>query len=301
MRVLKSTIERALARAVAPIALRRMSGRALILAYHNVVPNDSVGRGDSPLHIGETRFGEHLDLMGEVADIVPLVELLEGPSGRRPRIAITLDDGYVGALRLGWPLLEQRGLPWTLFVAPGLLGEVLPWWDALAVDGRLPPQVRSYVLESLAGDQGAALAWSRSVGLSQNHLPEEFRIASEAELTAAAASPGTRLQLAPHSLTHRVLSRLSPTEIRHELIQGRERLERFASHVGRWIAYPYGLFNGDTARLALEAGYLAGFAVSGGWMPRHVVHPGSLPRMSVSAAVSANGLRLRLAGLLQGS
>ncbi len=55
---------RVLARAFAPRGLRRMGRRTLMLGYHNVVADGCVGRGDAP-----RRLGEHLDLIGEGADV----------------------------------------------------------------------------------------------------------------------------------------------------------------------------------------------------------------------------------------
>ncbi len=61
------------------------------------------------------------------------VSLLE--AGRLPNAAvgITFDDGYVDNLRLAKPLLEDAGVPATVFIATGWIGaRDLFWWDELA-------------------------------------------------------------------------------------------------------------------------------------------------------------------------
>src|SRR5207248_1166972 len=93
--------------------------------------------------------------------IVPLEELL-GPSrpGRRPRAAITFDDGYRGTALIGVAELAQRGLPATLFVVPGFVGRGPFWWDALAAEGGVDPVVRGRALDELQGKAAEVRGWA---------------------------------------------------------------------------------------------------------------------------------------------
>src|SRR5213079_1926770 len=69
--------------------------------------------------------------------VVPLEQLLApAPPGRRPRVAITFDDGYRGAVCIGVPELARRDVPATLFVVPGFVGKGPFWWDAVAPGAR---------------------------------------------------------------------------------------------------------------------------------------------------------------------
>ena len=108
--------------------------RVLVLAYHNIVPNGETADGDWNLHLPQHEFALHLDTIGRTHDVVPLASIFDPPTRARPRVAITFDDAYAGALHAGLRELERRGMPSTIFVAPGLLGRVT-WWDALAKPG----------------------------------------------------------------------------------------------------------------------------------------------------------------------
>src|SRR2546422_8966546 len=68
--------------------------------------------------------------------IVPLEEVLTpAPSGRRPRVAITFDDAYQGAIAIGVEELARRGGPAALFVVPAFGGGGSFWWEPLGRDG----------------------------------------------------------------------------------------------------------------------------------------------------------------------
>ena len=73
--------------------------RVLVLAYHNIVPNGETADGDWNLHLPQREFALHLDTIGRTHDVVPLASIFDPPTRARPRVAITFDDAYAGALR----------------------------------------------------------------------------------------------------------------------------------------------------------------------------------------------------------
>ncbi len=109
----------------------RLSG-AVILLYHRVVelPSDPQALAVSPRH-----FEEHLQVLNRVMHPVSLDELVwrigHGQSLKRT-VVVTFDDGYADNLSYAKPLLEQYGVPATIFVASGALGQNQEfWWDEL--------------------------------------------------------------------------------------------------------------------------------------------------------------------------
>lgn len=294
-RRLKPPIERLLASGLARwIGTRRRREQCLILAYHNVIPEGSAPGGDQSLHLGFDQFRRQADALATGKRVVPLAQALE-PGRDDPRYAITFDDAYAGAVSLALPELASRGLPATLFVAPGLLGQSLTWWDALADPRGLTDSLRTAGLDELEGDGERILA--RAVQEGRTPVRDErFRIASEAELARAAALEG--LSLGAHSWNHLNLSRIGDQQLDHELAAPLAwLLERFPNRTGRWLAYPYGLFDDRVTSRAAQAGYSAGFAIKGGWhRPRDARL--RLPRLNVPAGLSPAGLMSRLNGVL---
>ena len=90
------------------MARHRVRDKRLILAYHGVIPDGANARGERALFMAQRDFASHLDLLSQVADVAPLDRIDEEGNGR-PRVAITLDDAYRGALREGVGELVKRG------------------------------------------------------------------------------------------------------------------------------------------------------------------------------------------------
>lgn len=288
----KRLIERALR--LLPLTPRRMRGRSLILAYHNVVPDGLQGWGDCSLHLPFTEFVRQVDLLQEHCRLAGLSEVLEGASStERPVVALTFDDAYRGAVELALPELARRGIPSTLFVAPGLLGRRRLWWDALA-RGRagLPATVREEVLMQRQGRQD----WQAEDGPPLVELPEYYECADEEAILALRRFETTTL--AAHTWSHPNLTRISRAELAEEMSRPLDWLRSFDGPTVPMLAYPYGLASPTVQAAAKYAGYSAGFMAAGGWYSQ-ATGSWMVSRYNVPAGLSADGFVLRLSGLVR--
>ncbi len=274
---------------------RRMAGRALILAYHNVVPDEDAGRGDASLHLPQSAFLAQLDLLARHCAVRPLAEVLEGEvRPDRPTVAITFDDAYAGAVEWALPLLASREMPATLFVAPGILGSPSLWWDELAESPEgLTPERRREALEVHAGDAARIRAAYGAAG-AKGTLPASYACASEAQVRALGAHGA--LTLGAHSWSHANLARIGARELEQELVAPLEWLSTNPGRAVPMVAYPYGLSSTLVGPAADAAGYRAGLRVVGGWLPPAGTGRWAVPRLNVPAGLSAEGYALRLAG-----
>lgn len=272
-----------------------------MLAYHNVVPDGEGGRGDRALHVERSAFSAQLDDLLAETDVIPLRDMLTRSrrNGSRPRTAITFDDAYRGAVTIAVQELSRRSLPATIFVTPGLLGDRSFWWDDVAFGPRGPAglsEVRPVAIDRLSGEDGAVRAWAEEHGIEVGLAPPAWRSATMKQLVSAAAVEG--VTLAPHSWSHPNMAMLSDEDAEEEL---RRPLEWLREHFDEdlvlpWIAWPYGRHSDAVCRMAGEVGYQAGLRVDGTWLPDRVVDPFRLPRLSVSAGLSRDGFRARIAG-----
>ena len=276
----------------------------LVLAYHSVVPEGETSWGEGSLHITESLFRHHLDVLQGAATIVPLERLIrtEGHEADGPFVAITFDDGYRGAVTVGADELARRDLPATYFVTPGLSSEDGFWWDRMAQSerGTLDEGLREHCLETLAGQQARVLEWARTTGRGREGAPEFARPADHRELQGLKARG--RFQLACHTWTHPNLRRLSSAERQEEFRRCRNWITETTGEPPEALSYPYGLESSAVRTDAGAVGHHHGFRISGGWLPQ----AGSgdelaLPRLNIPAGLSPEGLRLRLAGLGLGS
>jgi peptidoglycan/xylan/chitin deacetylase (PgdA/CDA1 family) len=298
--LLKTAVEQGLLHSGLPgISSRLRRADTLILAYHNVVPDGERVVGDSSLHLPRAVFAAQLDALLEMADVVSLEAALSGrtaPSAR-PRVAITFDDAYRGAVVAGIAELAKRSLPATIFVPPALLDDGVFWWDALTPAGMpgLAGEVRDDALLRMAGKGSAILAEHDCSDTS--HVPAYARGASHAELRGAAELEG--VTLASHSWSHPNLAALAPTELEDELVRPLAWLrERFAG-VLPYISYPYGHYSPAVERAAAAAGYRAALRIEGGWLRDGDTNRFAVPRLNVPSGISNAGFRLRCSGLLR--
>src|SRR5512143_1119778 len=296
--VVKRVAEAALVRSgVANVARRRLRGRGVVLAYHNIVPAGEARGGELSIHLDQRDFARQLDLIAATHDVVPLDSVLDDAGGSaRPRVVITFDDAYIGAITAGLEELRRRSMPATVFVAPGLVGGYT-WWDrvAEATGGVMPDDVRRHAIENLRGDRDDVLSWFAPRADASRESAPCPRIARETEL--AMASQQTGITFGSHTWSHRNLSALSAEELERELAPPLAWLRsRFVNTIP-WLTYPYGLSSPLVEKMTEDARYRGAFRVSGGWLSRQPAHAHALPRLGIPAGLSAHGFALRLAGI----
>lgn len=295
--LLKERVEHALSSAgVARVTRLRVRGKRLILAYHGIVPEGANAAGERTLFVPQRIFADHLDMLREVADVAPLDRLDEEGDGR-PRVAITFDDAYTGAVREGTNELAGRGLPATIFAVPHRLGGRAFWWDALS-NGRatLDPGVREHALNRLGGADDRVRKWAATLRLPATEMLPRFALpASRADLDVALTLPG--MSVGSHSWSHANLTSLDESELEADLSRSREWLRsEFGVRAVDWLAYPYGLESAAVQRAAARAGYTGALRISGGWYRPTDVSPFARPRLNVPSGMSTAGLRARVLG-----
>ncbi len=276
---------------------RRRRGDVVILAFHNIVPRGESAVGDRSLHMPQQQFSDQLDQLLETHEVVSLEELGSmGSPGSRPHAVLTFDDAYRGAMSAGLEETVKRGLPSTVFVAPGCLGKPSFWWDAVRTpQGEGPPgPFRQEALTVCRGLDGPIRDRAREVGLALEEVPEHQQPVTEGELRTAAKHPGTTF--GSHSWSHPNLARLSGRKLSLELVRPLEWLAERIQPLCRWLAYPYGLRSQLVEREAAAAGYVGAVRIEGGWLKGGVTEPFAVPRVNIPAGVSRRGFALRCAG-----
>lgn len=298
----RDTAESALTSLDAPALARRAYGdRRVILSYHNVVSDPGAAHGDTSLHLPLPAFCAHMRELVEHYTVVSLAAMRSPASHLdKPRVAITFDDAYAGAVRNALPYLAEAALPVTMFVAPAQLGGQSFWWDAVeGADGTGPTTAfRTEVLETLRGDDATARANAARFRLTLREVPAESLSCSEAELRAAlAANP--LLSLGSHSWSHPSLPALDNGALRGELEESIRWIQRFGGRGVPWIAYPYGRVSRMVEHEAARAGFLGGVTIGGGAVAHPERHPFTLPRINVASGISERGFALRVAGVVR--
>jgi peptidoglycan/xylan/chitin deacetylase (PgdA/CDA1 family) len=241
--------------------------RALVLVYHRVgEPSfDPFGQAVSP-----AIFASHLRVLRAGYRVESVDGLLRALRERRIEdgtVVVTFDDGYADVMLEAAPIAAEHDVPLHLFVAVGAVldGERF-WWDRLAAGlaGReseyrsvhaelraLPAEHRAERIEELLGDE------------EENDDRSLGRPLTPEELSSFSSMPG--IGIGAHTLSHPVLGALSTAEQRHELAESRAALHELTGKEIDTFAYPFGKptdLNGESARIAAEAGYQAAFTTA---------------------------------------
>lgn len=283
--------------------VRRLRQGALVVCYHNVVPDgDGSALGDPGLHLPVSRFTAQVQWLMDHYTIVPLRELagtLERGRSLRGLAAITFDDGYAGAFMHAWPVLRALGLPATMFVVTrASCAPELFWWDHPDVAGATPDS-RDRRLVELRGDRTRILADAAArpaASLPLTHYPADWSV------IAAAAAEG--LDIGAHTVTHRTLTTLDDDELTQEVASPRDIAERIGVRPA-CFSYPYGIWDARVRTAVHGAGYDAAVTLDYG-LNTLGTDPAALRRICIPTSMSlasfagwAAGIRPRSATLRQ--
>jgi peptidoglycan/xylan/chitin deacetylase (PgdA/CDA1 family) len=267
-------------------SLRRVSGAVkatgtVILCYHRVAEGV-----EDPfrLCVRPENFAAQLEEIVRTREPSTLSDL-SMPS-RRPRVVVTFDDGYRDNLDNALPIAASKGVPLTVFVTSGMLGDQRGfWWDRLAalLRGR-PPGVKEISLvvhedviviplgergdeADLATVRGRLMSLSvREIEAALDAVSAQWSVASTAPADARALTPDEFLQLAAsemvtigaHTVDHvRLRGRSSDVQLQ-TIEASRKGLEEILDRSVTHFAYPFGGhddFDDDTVEAVRAAGF----------------------------------------------
>ena len=264
--------------------------RVHVIGYHRVV--DRIDR-DAPINpalcITTTSFRRQMEQLREQFEVLPLDEAVRAIRGERElerdACAVTFDDGYRDVALRAAPILDELGIPATVFVPTGYAGsERLLDHDRLYAcffrareAGRalahiaLEPSLKSRVLEAeaLARSLGCAAGGEHLIAHTRAEALAEVCRALEAYVGGGVDDEGARV-LAPHELAqlasagweigahtvgHVVLTHEDLTTIRRELSVPREDLQRWTGKRCRYLAYCNGFHSPALVAEAIACGY----------------------------------------------
>lgn len=263
-------------------------GRLSILIFHRVLPQPDPLFPDLP---DVAAFEARMRWVKDWFNVLPLSEAIERlAAGTIPSraMAITFDDGYADNEELAAPILKRLGLTATFFVATGFLGRGCMWNDQV-IEAIRGCSSEALDLASVGLDRySLATAEARRATVSAvltaiKHLEPARRQAAVTSVASAAGAtelPSLMMQpeqvrslralgmdVGAHTVTHPILTRLSPETALAEMRDSKAELERILGEPVTLFAYPNGVpgqdYAAEHAGMARECGFAA--AVSTAW------------------------------------
>ena len=294
-------------------------GRFAVLTYHRVADPEA----EPTLHPGlisatPEAFQRQMRELRARRPIISLRELVAALDGARlPSGAslVTFDDGYADFAEQAWPVLRELDIPATLFVPTGYPDhpEQAFWWDRLAA-ALLVARGETWV-DSPLGPLALATATDRRTSLRRlqgwlKTRPHREVLDVVEDLARRLGTPPSRsavlgwddlrrlasegLAIAPHTVTHPLLTRVSAEEARREIADARVDLEREIGPTPAVLAYPSGAVSSAVVAAAGDAGIRLAFTTERGANDLTRADPLRLRRINVGHRASSALLRAQL-------
>jgi peptidoglycan/xylan/chitin deacetylase (PgdA/CDA1 family) len=285
-----------------------LSGRGrraslIVLMYHRVLATPDPLLPDEPT---AAEFAAQMDLIAENFHVLRLSDAAHRlRSGTLPprAVSITFDDGYSNNLRVAQPILAQRALPATVFVAPGFLGDGRMFNDTIVECIRRAPAeldlskagLSTFLLADMTSRRNAItniIGALKYLECKERHaraqliaeivgaeLPTDLMM--NASEVRAAYHGG--LEIGAHTVNHPILARLEPDAAEDEILKSRHQLQEITGGSVTSFAYPNGRPNSDYGAQHVAVVKKAGFelAVSTAWGAATIQSdPFQLPRIA---------------------
>jgi peptidoglycan/xylan/chitin deacetylase (PgdA/CDA1 family) len=235
----------------------------LILCYHRV------GLGGIPIYsqLSPETFESQMRFLKKNYRIVSLQQVcheLQEPSTLGPAVAITFDDGYSDLFTHALPVLRKYEIPATIYLIAACMetGQVA-WYDRLFLALKVAPagkfaveleELRSFHLDSGPSRLAAALEiisflrripnlqrkeWCRQleerIQLPLQELDGRILTWEQVHLMQHAG-----VSFGSHTVSHPVMSRLTPSELEFEIGKSKKMLEAKLSRPVEDFAFPFG-------------------------------------------------------------
>ena len=292
----------------------------MILTFHHVRPDAALEFSpNAHLAIRPEFLEEVIALLKrrhvEIVSLDEAVARIREPQRGGRFAVITFDDGYRDTLQYAVPMLRRHNVPFTIYVAPGLIaGTADLWWEGierLVRDrDRLEIKASDTSGSTLEMDCGSLEQKNRAFEILVDHLTidipenqqrkrlrsicEPYNIDLDTLLAQEmmewneirSLSQDPQCTLGAHTLNHQALARLGETEARKEVEDGASALKTELGVYPKHFAYPYGYKAAATERefaLLKELGFETAVTTRAGMIfPAHKDHMTALPRISVN-------------------
>ncbi len=235
--------------------------RLSILIFHRVLAHRDPVMDWDPCAVD---FDRIIGWLKEYFNVLPLDQAISrlAEHSLPPRAAaITFDDGYADNCAVAMPILQRHGLTATFFVATGYLDGGRMWNDTLIEAVRHCSKERLDLSEKGLGVHGLSSADAVRQAILSLLKKVKYRDPQERIKTVdyVAAVSGARLppdlmmtseqvkimrragmSIGAHTVTHPILSRLAPEEVRSEVAESKWFLESLLQERIALFAYPNG-------------------------------------------------------------
>jgi peptidoglycan/xylan/chitin deacetylase (PgdA/CDA1 family) len=260
---------------------------ALILMYHRVLSeNDPDRRIVQPgLYVGKEVFEKQMAFLSRRFKVISLGQLnqaiLSKDSEPGNYAVVTFDDGWRDNYENAFPVMNRHNIPATIFLATDFIGTRNILWFYLAgmvlEKAKLPPDKLLDILRRTAtGKDMPQTAISQDPIEILKALDHDSIMAVVREISSVAGIDEDNLisgdnrmlnwdqviemtrggiEFGSHGCSHRILTGLSASEVKEELIHSKKIIEEKLGRIITLFSYPNGDYSAEIQTIVKEAGY----------------------------------------------
>lgn len=260
---------------------RTTRDKVLILTYHRFGPEED------PFRVSRAEFAAHLEYLSRNNRVLPLGEAIDFLRNKKTlppnTTVITIDDGYLDAYEIAFPLLKKFQMPATVYAVTDFLDQKCWLWTDLmryvlleTENERVKIRFGEELLESEPAGETERIELAGRINSRLKKLPDAEK---RAKIDEIAASLNVEIPAAPtadfapfdwraaremdaenvfiesHTATHPILPNVSAADLDFELKTSKKRLEEVLERPVEHFCYPNGSFNQTIGRAAENAGY----------------------------------------------
>lgn len=275
-------------------SINRRNRRLVIVNYHRVLETPDALLDSEP---DIQTFTWQMDLLARCFNVMPLKDgvqaLYEGSLPPRA-LCITFDDGYRSTYEFAHPVLQQFGLPATVFVTSGHVGTDNMWNDKIIETIRnctgefLDLQklgLGIYLVKDTQDKKKAIdrlIRESKYLGTQGRHaLTDKLDEMLEGSFSVNQMLTSDMIlqmfqhgfSIGAHTVSHPILTKIDDDAARREIADCKMHLENVIKSPIEFFAYPNGKLRSDFDErhvgMVKDAGYLASFTTAAGASTRY--------------------------------
>jgi peptidoglycan/xylan/chitin deacetylase (PgdA/CDA1 family) len=248
------------------LSKKKEKAKLLVLMYHRILPEPDHILCDD---VDVESFNWQMSILKNYYNVLPLQEAVQSLlAGKliKPSVCVTFDDGYMDNYELALPVLKDKGLPATFFIATQFINTGRMWNDTVIETIRRIPNgeldLRSigqdvYNISTLS-DRLEAI---KKILLNLKYLEPDERLNRVTDISAYANSKlpdnlmmsekqlkemdSSGMTIGAHTHSHPILSRIPLTRAEDEIRRSRDILNELLNKKIKTFAYPNGRPNKD--------------------------------------------------------
>jgi len=293
-----------------------LRNKLIILNYHRIHPSGPQFRtafDDGVYTVDEDEFARQIKWLKHNTLILSEKDLIGQhgksgflpPSTSTPCVVITFDDGYRDNYTVAFPILKYFEAPAILFVTTQMINtRQLSWWDIIAylIKHSRKPFIAFDGQKFFLPDQKQDAIMFFQQRMKQEQYEQTKYLLSELSEACDVALPDSALQdreiltweeiremarhqiaIGSHTHTHRVLSTISLSSQKEEMILSKLIIEENIGSPVLTISYPVGeprFITPETSEFAAASGYLLGFTTNTGVNDWKNIQPYKIKRIA---------------------